>query len=372
MTRLAVLLLAAGVVFPPDGGNHASAIGAGGSHAGDGPLEVTREVYLMGTRATLTTVDTDRARALERLEALLGPLEQTEARLSTWREDSEVSRLNASAGSGVFALSPSLCAAFREIDRWQAETRGAFDPAIGALAVAWDLHGRGRLADRGAIAAALRHSGWRRTGFDRAACTMTLPDGGAIDVGGFGKGEALEQARSTAGDGAGWMIDLGGQIAAGGTAPASGWTVAIAHPVHRGVPFLSCAVTSGSLSTSGGSERDLRVRGRRVGHILDPRTGRPAAFHGSVTVWHDSALVADILSTALYVMGPEEGIRWSDAHGIAAAYLVPTARGRVRARASRSWAASTPGARCSAPATISSDRVDGLHLSLMTPHVSIP
>ena len=73
-----------------------------------------------------------------------------------------------------------------------------------------------------------------------------------------------------------------------------------------------------------GSERDVRVGGRRVGHILDPATGEPAAFAGSVTVWRERALVADILSTALYVKGPERGLAWADARDVAAAITAGT------------------------------------------------
>ena len=65
------------------------------------------------------------------------------------------------------------------------------------------------------------------------------------------------------------------------------------------------------------------VNGTRVGHLLDPRTGRAAPFNGSVTVWHERGLVADILSTALFVMGPDEGLRWSTDRGIATLYLIP-------------------------------------------------
>ena len=72
------------------------------------------------------------------------------------------------------------------------------------------------------------------------------------------------------------------------------------------------------------------VSGRRIGHILDPGTGGAVAFPGSVTVWHRRALVADILSTALFVMGPDEGVEWAESRGIAACFLVPDRRGSVR------------------------------------------
>jgi thiamine biosynthesis lipoprotein len=79
----------------------------------------------------------------------------------------------------------------------------------------------------------------------------------------------------------------------------------------------------GSLSTSGGSERDLVISGTRIAHHLDPRTGLPATYTGSVTVWHRSSLAADVLTTALYVMGLEEGVRWAETRGIVAVFLVP-------------------------------------------------
>jgi thiamine biosynthesis lipoprotein len=148
-----------------------------------------------------------------------------------------------------------------------------------------------------------------------------------VDPGAFGKGEALERAEAVLGDSA-WMIDLGGQVAVGGSAPGlGGWPVGIADPLDRTRSLFELRMHGGSLSTSAGAERDVTVDGHRVGHILDPRTGRPAAFHGSVMVWHRHAMLADILSTTLFVMGPAEGIHWAEDHGISACYLVPSAGG---------------------------------------------
>ena len=91
------------------------------------------------------------------------------------------------------------------------------------------------------------------------------------------------------------MIDLGGQTWVGGSLPGrQPWAVELAHPVDRQRPVAHMQVFGGSLSTSG-SERDQRVNRQRVGRILDPRSGKPASFAGSVTVWHQRALVADML-----------------------------------------------------------------------------
>ena len=107
-------------------------------------------------------------------------------------------------------------------------------------------------------------------------------------------------------------------------------------------------MTRGSLSTSAGSERDLVVNGERVGHVLDPRTGRPAAFDGSVSVWHERGMTADVLSTALYVMGPEEGLRWAEARDIAVCFLIPE-RGTLRVEMTRAFRRILPGAGTSGP-----------------------
>lgn len=301
---------------------------------------MTRQVLLMGTRATLTTWDADSARADGRLERLLEHLEDTENRLSTWRPDSEISRMNASAGHGAFRLSSRTCALFQELDRWVRETDGAFDPAIGPLIEAWDIHGEGRIPTPAELQQARAQTGWTHLTFDAARCTVTLPAGAAVDVGAFGKGEGIDVARAAEGGDAPWLVDLGGQIGVAGSPPESGgWSVAIARPDDRSTALLTVRLPGGSLSTSGGSEHDRHVGGRRVGHILDPRTGRPAAFAGSVSVWHDSGLAADVLSTALYVMGPKRGLAWAEAHGVAALFAIPRGGGSIVRRATAAFRA---------------------------------
>ena len=292
----------------------------------------------MGTRVVLTTYAGTRARGLQRLEQMLEVIESTEAELSTWRPDSEVSRLNAAAGRGPQRLTPRMCRLLSEVDRQVAETGGAFDPAIGSLIEAWDLHGLGRVPSGHDLDVARARSGWHRFILNREGCTLAQPSGTSIDVGAFGKGEALDRVRSELRDQGAWLINLGGQLAVSGVPPdEDGWPVSIAHPRIRSRPAVSLKMTEGSLSTSAGSERDVRVNGTRVGHILDPRTGAPAPFDDSVTVWSDRGLVADALSTALSVLGPDAGIRWADAHDVAALFLQAAANGTLHRRSSRAF-----------------------------------
>lgn len=302
---------------------------AGAAPAQHGDL-VERHAYVMGTRASLVTWDKERSRGLERLERALRIIEQTEAELSTWRDDSEVSALNRAPLGTPWKVGRSLCATLAIVAEWREATGGAFDPAVGRLTEAWGIHDRGAFPPAEALRRAHASSGFKHFNFDPAACLVARRADVTLDVGAFGKGEALDRVAAAVED-VPWLIDLGGQVTVGGTPPGTGgWNVAVAHPVDRAKPYLRLAIPEGSLSTSGSPERDHTVNGRRVGHILDPRTGEPAPFAGSVSVWHRRGVVADVLSTALYVMGPDEGLRWAEARRIAVCYLWADAGGRIR------------------------------------------
>ena len=306
----------------------ALAIGGCALAARGEPLElVTRGAYLMGTRVQLTFYASSRETGLAALESALQALEATERELSTWRHDSDLSVLNRHAVGEPWQANPRVCRMLSEVFDWQAATAGAFDPAVGPLLAAWDIHGEGRIPSTAALAAARSTSGIALLALDRSKCTVTRRADVTIDVGAFGKGEGLDRAEAALGDGP-WMIDLGGQVSVGGPPPdRDAWTVDIAHPRQRDRAHLRVRMREGSLSTSGGSERSLIVNGERIAHHLDPRTGRPAAFDGSVTVWHRRGLVADAVSTALLVMGPAEGLPWAEARGFAACYLLSDGEG---------------------------------------------
>jgi thiamine biosynthesis lipoprotein len=283
---------------------------------------VGRQAYLMGTVATLVTYAPTRELALSRLERILETLEATEAELSTWRPDSAVSRLNHAPLGHPQVLSPSLCRLFGELTFWHHYTGGLFDPALGRLLEAWDIHGVGRRATPEQIDAARARSGWGQFSLDLASCSLVRQTDATVDPGGFGKGEALDRVRTVLGGPSPTLVDLGGQVMAYGRPPNDpGWRIGIAHPRQRDLVVATVMLRGGSLSTSGGSERDLAVDEGRVGHILDPRSGRPANGDWSVLVWHPRALAADILSTALYVMGPDQGLGWAERRGVAACFL---------------------------------------------------
>ena len=316
-------------------------------------LRVERTVHLMGTWATLVVEAADRSAGLQALERMVGVIEHTEASLSTWRDDSVLSALNRHPVHEPLGLPPALCGLWPRLARWHRLTGGAFDPAVGRLVAAWGLRAGGAVPAPDALRAALAATGFARFRFDAETCRVTRTADATLDAGAFGKGEALRRLMTVSGDAHAWMVDFGGQIAVDGQPTAEGWPVAVAHPARRHRPALELVLTAGSLATTGASERTWVVDGRRVAHILDPRQGQPIHRPESVTVWHEDPLAADVLSTALYVMGADEGLDHAERHGVAALFLFPQPdldAAPVTVRASRTFEARFPAlARAAAP-----------------------
>ena len=213
----------------------------------------------------------------------------------------------------------------KEVQFWWKESGGAFDPAIGKLLDARGFYGRPATQSADAV------SGMKHLSLDADTKRIFRNADIWLDSGAFGKGEGLDRVfREAISDGAEpWIIDLGGQVMVYGLPPGkTSWAVDIAHPLHRDVAAMTLELTSGSISTSGNSEQP--------GHIMDARTGLPVPFAGSVVVWNERALIADILSTALFVMGPDRGLEWAESLGIAVCFLIPN-KGELDMRASSAF-----------------------------------
>ena len=308
-------------------------------------VAVERQVYLMGTRATLVTWALSRPAGVERLDELLTVLEKTEQELSTWRDTSLLTRVNRQATGEARDAPESLCQLFEELRLWHGETRGAFDPAVGSLVHAWGLREDGRVPPPAVLRDATARAGLEHFVVGSNPCTITRTRDATLDAGAFGKGVALDRlVRKTNrhADSEPWMVDLGGQVVVSGRPPAGTWPVSIGHPTRRHSPAVTIRLTHGSLAVSGGSERDRWVGDTRIGHVLDPRTGRPVVRSFTVAVWHPRALVADILSTALYVMGVSEGLAWAEERGAAVCFLIPVAA-QSRPRSVFAWDSVSPG-----------------------------
>ena len=288
----------------------------------------------MGTTLRVIVSADSRPQGIQAIEEAFEAVRRLDDVLSTWR-DSEIARLNNASPGKAVPLSSHLYGLLQEAARWSLLTRGAFDPTIGSLIDAWDLRGAGRIPDQLALTRARAAQGFRHFVFSDATGTVSRADSAAwIDTGGFGKGVALREARRallrrgvTRGG-----LNFGGQVLVVGPDQSGGdWTVPVADPRHRTQPAAWLRFRDRSASTSSQMERFVTVHGRRVGHILDPRSGRPVPAWGSVTVVAKDPGTADMVSTALLVLGPDAGLRWARDRGdVAVLFLVQHAGGLER------------------------------------------
>lgn len=274
---------------------------------------VRRQQHVMGTTLEIIIRAQDRWSALTASEAATRAVAEAERRLSTWREDSELSAINRRESSRPIELSASLARDLGDSLDWSRKTSGFFSPSLGALVSVWNLRGPGRVPSDPELREALAASAIDGTVLVDQTLRFGQPDL-RFEEGGFGKGAALRDALHAALDsGAGCVIlDFGGQIAVGGDCGPQ--HIAISDPDDRHREIAELRLFEGSVATSGLSERGFVVDGVRYGHILDPRSGSPAPDWGTVTVVAADPVAADCLATALYVMGPNRGAEWLTGH----------------------------------------------------------
>lgn len=243
-------------------------------------------------------------------------VEQIESRITVYRDSSEVARLNATAAEGWQPVSPDLFALLLHARDLWARTGGAFDCASGALTRAWGfLERRGRTPADDALRAARERSGLGLVEFDDEGRRVRfLRPGVELNLGAIGKGWAIDRALGELrAAGVESVLVHGGQSsvrARGVQGPAlpgrRGWQVGLRHPLRPAQRLATITLDDRALGTSGSGTQFFVERGHKLGHILDPRTGRPAtAGVISATVIAPEAADADALATALYVLGPE-------------------------------------------------------------------
>ncbi|MGZ5425994.1 MAG: FAD:protein FMN transferase [Thermoanaerobaculia bacterium] len=272
---------------------------------------IVRHLAAMGTALSMTVSAPTRDAALSASEAGVREIERIEALLSTWRDDTPLARLNAAAPGVPHEVPAQLFDLLKRVFEWKKATGGAFNPTVGPLVKVWRLRTGGRIPDATALARARDASRPDLFTFEESSLRVTRwARAAGIDEGAWGKGWALDRAAAAmreAGALSG-LLDLGGQILTFGEATF----IDVASPVERNKTVATLHLKDESVSTSGDSERGVAVHGRRIGHLLDPRTGEPARDFGSVTVVAPTAFVADVLSTAFFVLGPEDGKALSD------------------------------------------------------------
>lgn len=286
----------------------------------------------MGTTWSVKIADLPPSVAAADLENEIAvTLRRIDALMSTYRDDSELTRFNASPGTAWTDASPELVAVLAEARRVSRLTGGAFDVTVGPVVNLWgfgpDLRADA-VPDDAAIAAARARVGYDRveTRASPPAVRKTRADV-YVDLSGIAKGYAADRVAALL-DARGctdYVVAVGGELhVRGRDAHGEPWRIGIERPDGGGVRPLQRVVRPdrAGVSTSGDYRTFFAADGERFSHIVDPRTGRPVTHDlASVTVIADTATEADALSTALMVLGPEDGYALAVRAGIAALFI---------------------------------------------------
>lgn len=286
--------------------------------AGCRPADSSRNASFgtMGSVATVIAAGPDSSRVQDYAAIAESAMRDIDEALSLYKTNSQVCRLNALAGSGQgVVLTPHLRANLELARRYGELSGGAFDVTVGPLVRLWGFSGGATpadvVADR-AIEQARRRVGYGGIRMDGGQAWLER-DGMVVDLGGVAKGYAVDVccALLRARGAQNFTVDLSGNMRCfGRPSPERSWCVGVRDPFHPGEVLGTLELGDGqSVSTSGNYERYVRLGGHRYGHIIDPRTGRPVEGMAGVTVVAPLAADADALSTALFVLGMEEGSR---------------------------------------------------------------
>jgi thiamine biosynthesis lipoprotein len=329
------------------------------ARAKDAPAAVARAAVsfsgpAMGSRyhVRVVMIPGDDA-ANERVRAAIArELALAERLFSRWRPDSEISRLSAHASSEPFRISPELLAALELARRASELSEGAFDATVAPLVDAWGFGpgpGEGRAPDAERLARLRERVGFRMLSLDRARSSVTKarPDV-ACDLSGLAGGWAADRIASALGalGHRDVLVDVGGEVAARGRRTDGGrWRVAVESPGKPREQALVIELADAAVATSGDYRKAWTdADGRRYGHVLDPRSGRPVAHAlASVTVVERDGAWADALATALLVLGPDDGRALAARERLAARFVRREPDGRFTEWASAAFEALVAG-----------------------------
>lgn len=275
---------------------------------------VDAERLAMGSLLHLTAFAADEAAARRAFEQVFAEFDRLDSLLSVWRDGSDVVRLNAAAGQGAVPVHPETREVLHAAERVSEWTDGKFDVTFGALAEIWkfDHDQDDRVPSAAEIAARLPRVDHMAVTVDDGAGTAAIARPGVrVHLGGIGKGLAVDRAAALlrAAGITDFLIQAGGDLYVGGAADDGPWRLGIQDPRGpAGSSFATLELTDATFSTSGDYERFFIHDGVRYHHILDPDTGQPARASRSVTIVSPQALLADALSTGVFILGPEKGM----------------------------------------------------------------
>lgn len=306
--------------------------------------EVQKTVMVMDTVVTLTASG---EKADDAVRESIERLKEIDAMASTEGEQSDLKKLADAAGDGTWIpLHPEVFHMLEVSQEYSQRSNGAWDVTAGPLVKLWGIGTeRAKVPTAEELASAKAKVGWQKLELNpETQCARLRATGMELDLGGIAKGFAADEVRKIyekygVKNG---LINLGASsiYALGANAKGEAWRVGIRHPrsEEKDDRLAVVSLSDAALSTSGDYERFFEQDGVRYHHILDPRTGRPAdngAVSDTIVVdgrLPDAGMIADLLTTTVFVLGPEAGQKFLDNQP-------PEVRGMICDRKLRLWPA---------------------------------
>ncbi|MEI9938173.1 MAG: FAD:protein FMN transferase [Pseudomonadota bacterium] len=284
------------------------------------PLEkVDFQDVAMGTTVhfiAYTNAQIDSSQVRVAMTQALNEMKRLEAVLSEWRDDSEVGQINSHPEQWVHVGPETFAVISRALEEGKA-SGGAFDITFQAMSGVWKFgsaaEANPKLPSKAEVERLRRLVDYRTVELDPTARAVRLPKAHKIGLGGIAKGYIVDRAAEVlkkAGIQA-FLVQAGGDLYGAGRKPdGSPWVSGIMDPRGpEGSSFASIELTDHAFSTAGDYARSYVIGKRRYHHIIDPHTGYPATASRSVTVWADDATTADAVDDAVFILGPEAGLK---------------------------------------------------------------
>ena len=274
----------------------------------EAPSPLTRTQMLMGTVVEIRVLDDGAGRYRQAVSAAFAEMLRIEKLMSPHLPESDISRI--SAATKPVEVSAETLEVLQTALLVAAASDGAFDAGLGRLIRLWGFaEGEPALPSADAITLALEGVGPNSLKIEADKIHKLFPRL-AVDLGGVAKGYAIDRAIDilAAAGIKHATVNAGGDMRLLGDRSGSLWRIGIQHPRQPGQILASLNLADRAVVTSGDYERTFEQEGVRYHHILDPRSGYPAAGCQSVTVVARKAAYADAMATAVFVLGPERGL----------------------------------------------------------------
>lgn len=266
---------------------------------------------LMGTEVSVRLWHDDAATGEEIVEQIFAEAERIDRLMSTYKDDSRISEINRLAAKEPVLAGDELFQLIRRSQDISVLTRGAFDITYDSVGQHYDFRNRQR-PDEATVEVERQLIDFRFVELDQAAGTVSFREEGVrINLGGIAKGYVVERGVSilrSRGVQNG-IVTAGGDSRLLGDRRGQPWMVGIRDPRDDGEVAISVPLEDEAISTSGDYERYFEEGDTRYHHIIQPSTGEPASGVRSATVFGPDAVITDALSTSVFVMGVDQGLR---------------------------------------------------------------